>query len=68
MGSRGEVHLPEVVALVERAEHPRGVADDQQRRSRLGAQPAQERERLTVIDDGCGIDDFQRLLTFNESG
>jgi hypothetical protein len=25
-------------------------------------------ERLTVIDDGCGIDDFQRLLTFNESG
>ena len=24
--------------------------------------------RLTVIDDGCGIDDFQRLLTFNESG
>ena len=25
-------------------------------------------KRLTVIDDGCGIDDFQRLLTFNESG
>ena len=24
--------------------------------------------RLTVIDDGCGIEDFQRLLTFNESG
>ena len=25
-------------------------------------------QRLTVIDDGCGIEDFQRLLTFNESG
>ncbi len=24
--------------------------------------------RLTVIDNGCGIEDFQRLLTFNESG
>ena len=23
---------------------------------------------LRVIDDGCGIDDFQKLLTFNESG
>lgn len=28
-----------------------------------------ERARvLRVIDDGCGIDDFQKLLTFNESG
>ena len=25
-------------------------------------------KRLTVIDDGCSIEDFQRLLTFNESG
>lgn len=25
-------------------------------------------QRLIVDDDGCGIDDFQRLLTFNESG
>jgi len=23
---------------------------------------------LCVIDDGCGIADFQKLLTFNESG
>ena len=23
---------------------------------------------LRVIDDGCGIEDFQKLLTFNESG
>jgi hypothetical protein len=23
---------------------------------------------LCVVDDGCGIDDFQKLLTFNESG
>ena len=28
-----------------------------------------ERARvLRIIDDGCGIDDFQKLLTFNESG
>ena len=25
-------------------------------------------KRLTVVDDGCGIDDFQQLLTFNQSG
>jgi Histidine kinase-, DNA gyrase B-, and HSP90-like ATPase len=25
-------------------------------------------QRLTVVDDGCGIEDFQQLLTFNESG
>ena len=25
-------------------------------------------KHLAVIDDGCGIEDFQRLLTFNESG
>ena len=25
-------------------------------------------QRLIVSDNGCGIEDFQRLLTFNESG
>jgi hypothetical protein len=25
-------------------------------------------KRLVVIDDGCGVQDFQRLLTINESG
>ena len=28
----------------------------------------EESRILRVVDDGCGIQDFQKLLTFNESG
>ncbi len=28
----------------------------------------EEKDRLTIIDDGCGIDDMQKLLTLAESG
>lgn len=49
------------------------VSELMQNARRAGAQRIQvlydeESKVLRVIDDGCGIEDFQKLLTFNESG
>ncbi len=49
------------------------VSELMQNARRAGAQRIEisydeVRKILRVVDDGCGIEDFQKLLTFNESG